>query len=72
MAADPSADFGCVAVTAVVEPAILIAAAWRLAFGFGVPEQHQTAHIASRFGFRALINVQTIDSGQGDKREIDP
>jgi hypothetical protein len=35
---------------AAIEPTVLIAAARRIVFGLGVPQQHQTAHGASRFG----------------------
>ena len=44
MACDPAADFGGVTPAAVVEPAVLIAAAWRVVLGLGVTQQHQTAH----------------------------
>ena len=44
MPGDPAADFGGVTPAAVVEPAVLIAAARRVVFGLGVTQQHQTAH----------------------------
>ena len=59
MAADPAADLGGVVVAAVVEPAVLIAAARRVGFGLGVTQQHQTAHGAISIRFRSvMINVQ--------------
>ena len=51
MAADPAADLGGIMAAAVVEPAVLIAAAWRVVFGLGVPQQHQTAHGGFRCDF---------------------
>ena len=50
MLADPATDFGSVTTAAVVELAVFIAAARRVVLGLGVPQQHQTAHGASRFG----------------------
>jgi hypothetical protein len=44
MAGDPVAHLRGILVAAVVEPAILVAAAWRVSLGLGVTQQHQTAH----------------------------
>ncbi len=73
MAGDPAADLGGVAAAAVVEAAVLIAAARRVVLGLGVTQQHQTAHGAISIRFEVpRINVQTVGSGQGDKRPIGP
>ena len=59
MPRNPAADFGGVMPAAVVEPAILIAAARRVVFGLGVTQQHQTAHGAISIRSRSeQINVQ--------------
>jgi len=59
MLADPATDLGSVTTAAAVEPAVFIAATRRVVLGLGVPQQHQTAHGASRFGSVSRINVQT-------------
>jgi hypothetical protein len=52
MPAEPGADFGGVPVAAVVETAVLVATGRRVGLGFGVTQQHQTAHgQQSRFVF---------------------
>ena len=38
------ADFGGVVAATVVQPSVLVAAARRISFCLGVPQQHQTAH----------------------------
>jgi hypothetical protein len=53
MLGDPAADLGCVASAAVVEPAVPITAAWRVALGLGVTQQHQTAHGAISIRFNS-------------------
>jgi hypothetical protein len=49
--ADPDADFGGVDPAAVIETAVLIAAASRVVLGLGVTQQHQTAHGAISIRF---------------------
>ena len=44
MPAEPGADFGGVPVAAIVETAVLVAAGRRVGLGFGMTQQHQTAH----------------------------
>ena len=51
-------------VAAAVELPVLVAAAGRVVVGFGVTQQHQTAHGASRFVSSLQINVQ---AGAQDK-----
>ena len=50
-----SSDLSIKAAT-VVQSAVLIAAAWRIIFGLGVPKQHQTAHD----GFRRDSNLTEL------------
>jgi hypothetical protein len=51
----PAADFGGVFSAAVVEAAVLVAAARRVVFGLGVTQQHQTAHDAIPIRFRVRL-----------------
>jgi hypothetical protein len=44
MGGDPVADLCGIPLTAIVEPAILVAAARRVSLSLGVTQQHQTAH----------------------------
>jgi hypothetical protein len=53
MPRDPAADFGGVLAAAVVETAVLIAAAGRVVLGLGVTQQHQTAHGAISIRFKS-------------------
>jgi hypothetical protein len=55
MVRDEAADLGGILQPALVEPTILIAAGWRVAFSLGVTQQHQTAHWRdSRLSFGAI------------------
>jgi hypothetical protein len=45
---------GGVLPAALVKTAILVAATWRVGFGLGVPQQHQTAHRA--------ISIRSVES----------
>jgi hypothetical protein len=42
--ADPAADLRGVGAATLIQSAVLIAAARRVALGLGVTQQHQTAH----------------------------
>src|SRR5689334_21282310 len=44
MARDEITDLAGVALSAFVEPPVLVAPGWCVAFGLGVTQQHQTAH----------------------------
>jgi hypothetical protein len=51
----PAADLGCVFSAAVVETAVLVAAAGRVVFSLGMTQQHQTAHGAIPIRFRVRL-----------------
>jgi hypothetical protein len=44
MSGDPVADLCGILLATLVEPPVLVAAAWRVSLGLGVTQQHQTAH----------------------------
>ncbi len=57
MRGDPVAHLGCIHAAAIVEAAILVAAARRVRLGLGVTQQHQTAHGIPE-SFCSRINLQ--------------
>ena len=59
MRGHPAADLGGIAPAAVVETAVLVAAARCVVFGLGVTQQHQTAHgaISIRFKVRLMYKL---------------
>jgi hypothetical protein len=53
MLADPNADFRGVSAATLVQSPVLIAARRCVVLGFGVAQQHQTAHDAISIRFRS-------------------
>jgi hypothetical protein len=60
MPADPGANFGRIVMAAMVKPAVFVAAAWRVGFGLGVTQQHQTAHGGFRFDSMTTVPIPTL------------